>query len=311
MHTANQREDHITAYDFDDADHHESFWLGYVRENPAQTALTGVVAATFFAFCVNALFLQTHNHPSSWFETRATSENGSLRADERTTPPAGPAGRPEAVTQILIDPQTTALIPPPAERPVRPAEQYVQLPDAPATPEPTTIVRPAPEAVVAPVMEIQTRLQALGFYAGDLDGISGPQTTGAINAYMKSAGLEGVTMSSEQLLNHLRRSNAVASALPTEPTPVIGSEAVAALDERQTAPEAISQRLGPSAVDPNVLRVQAGLKAFGNSAISVDGVFGSQTRASIREFQALFELPVTGEIDQALIDKMVTVGLID
>ena len=59
-----------------------------------------------------------------------------------------------------------------------------------------------------------------------------------------------------------------------------------------------------------VVKVQAALKAFGNTSVVVDGLAGGQTETAIREFQGLFRLPVTGEIDGPLLDKMRDVGLI-
>ena len=60
-----------------------------------------------------------------------------------------------------------------------------------------------------------------------------------------------------------------------------------------------------------IIKVQAGLRAFGNESITVDGVAGTQTTQAIQEFQELFKLPVTGKIDNELISKMKDVGLID
>ncbi len=61
--------------------------------------------------------------------------------------------------------------------------------------------------------------------------------------------------------------------------------------------------------DPMVQKIQAGLKAFGNDGMEIDGVIGAKTRAAIREFQSLFGLPVTGEPDQKLYAKMREIGL--
>ena len=150
----------------------------------------------------------------------------------------------------------------------------------------------------------------MGFYAGDVDGLKGPKTRSAIEAYKLSAGLAGVEMTIEQLLNNMRRSSAVLAAIPRQEMPVQQLPSPN-LRPDETAPEDIGQRVGPSELDERVRRIQAGLRAFGNNSIELDGVFGSQTRASIREFQALFELPVTGEIDEQLVEKMVAIGLID
>ncbi len=57
-------------------------------------------------------------------------------------------------------------------------------------------------------------------------------------------------------------------------------------------------------------KVQAGLKAFGNAGIDVDGVNGGKTRNAIREFQSIFGLKVTGEPDAALYKKMRELGYV-
>ena len=64
-------------------------------------------------------------------------------------------------------------------------------------------------------------------------------------------------------------------------------------------PETVSVKVGDADAkpDPMVQKIQAGLKAFGNDGMEIDGVIGSKTRSAIREFQSLFGLPVTGEPD--------------
>ena len=56
--------------------------------------------------------------------------------------------------------------------------------------------------------------------------------------------------------------------------------------------------------------MQAGLKAFGNDMVPVNGQPGKATESAIREFQKLFNMRQTGEIDSALIAKMREIGLI-
>ncbi|MBK3745854.1 peptidoglycan-binding protein, partial [Paraburkholderia aspalathi] len=60
----------------------------------------------------------------------------------------------------------------------------------------------------------------------------------------------------------------------------------------------------------DIVRVQAGLKAFGNDLIQVDGVAGRTTQDAIREFQKLFGMQVSGNVDAALVGKMREIGLI-
>ena len=96
------------------------------------------------------------------------------------------------------------------------------------------------------------------------------------------------------------------NATPEPGDVVIAQQFDPATGEAQTAPVRLPSQI-PSA---EVVKVQAALRAFGNADVVVDGVSGAQTEAAIREFQALFHLPVTGEIDGTLLDKMRAVGLI-
>jgi peptidoglycan hydrolase-like protein with peptidoglycan-binding domain len=61
--------------------------------------------------------------------------------------------------------------------------------------------------------------------------------------------------------------------------------------------------------DSRIVKIQAGLKAFGNDGIELDGVVGARTTAAIREFQSLFGLPETGAPDEAVYAKMREIGL--
>ncbi|MEO0544382.1 MAG: peptidoglycan-binding domain-containing protein [Pseudomonadota bacterium] len=298
MHFNDQHEPFELGYD--DEERMEPFWLSVLRANPGTMAASVITGSAFLIFAVNALFMQSYKHPSAWFETRSFQTSGTLEPDERIVEASVPE---KDVTRILIDPQTTALIKPPATRPERVTPIIEQ-------PRPDLGVITPPIASENLVAEIQMLLQTMGFYNGKLDGLTGPMTSAAIEAYKASTGLAGVQMTDEQLLNNMRRSNAVLAAIPRQEMPLQKLPSPA-LRPSETAPEPIAQRVGPSSLDQRVKRVQAGLRAFGNNSIEIDGVFGSQTRASIREFQALFELPVTGEIDEQLVDKMVAIGLID
>jgi peptidoglycan hydrolase-like protein with peptidoglycan-binding domain len=61
--------------------------------------------------------------------------------------------------------------------------------------------------------------------------------------------------------------------------------------------------------DPRIVKIQAGLKAFGNDDMQLDGVVGARTKAAIKEFQSLFGLPQTGEPDEVVYVKMREIGL--
>ncbi|TIU66227.1 MAG: peptidoglycan-binding protein, partial [Mesorhizobium sp.] len=63
------------------------------------------------------------------------------------------------------------------------------------------------------------------------------------------------------------------------------------------------------APDARIIKIQAGLKAFGNDDMQLDGVVGARTKAAIKEFQSLFGLPETGEPDEVVYVKMREIGL--
>ena len=79
----------------------------------------------------------------------------------------------------------------------------------------------------------------------------------------------------------------------------------------KTASESVSAPEAGQRPDERIRKIQAGLKAFGNDAIEIDGVMGARTEAAIHEFQALFGLPETGKADEAVHAKMKEIGLIN
>lgn len=86
---------------------------------------------------------------------------------------------------------------------------------APATPAPRETLNLRDRAMVA---EIQLALKTQGYYTGDVDGLPGPMTTGAITAFQKAAGLKATGAPSEALLERLKDGPGPRSALE-EPAP--------------------------------------------------------------------------------------------
>lgn len=283
-------------------------WRLAVRNRGAVLAGVGVFGVVTYA-SINALYLQDGAHPSAFFETRDTlaDRRHALRGDERSTD--GGSLEPSSVTRIVFNEDPTDTSVPAAVPLARPRERVAE----PAIVEQVVIAPQTLPGEQDPTAELQQMLAELGFYDAAVDGIAGPRTQAAIDAYKTSVGLRGIELSTDELLTSLRNNMMVTAAIP-RPRPD------AAAPQVETSPESVSpapehNRVQDAAqapvADPDVLRVQAGLKAFGNDGIRVDGVAGEQTRMAVREFQALFRMPVTGEIDPALLDKMVAVGLID
>jgi len=151
------------------------------------------------------------------------------------------------------------------------------------------------QPVADPTVEkVQGILQSMNFYDGKVDGVDGPNTKKAVEIYRKTIGMAPGGID-EALLNALGAKEVTAGI----PAPEARPELVAAKADVPAA-------AGP---DPMIMKIQAGLKAFGNEAMEVDGKIGAKTRAAIREFQSLFGLPMTGEPSEEVYAKMREVGL--
>lgn len=153
--------------------------------------------------------------------------------------------------------------------------------------------KPRPDPVVE---QVQGILKDLDMYEGEVDGLAGPNTRKAIEDYRKLVGLPVSGGIDDALLEQLGARPTTAAIAPS-PAP------------RQAATDVAP--VAQAGSDPYVMKIQAGLKAFGNDDIDIDGVVGTRTKAAIKEFQALFGLPETGEPDKAVFAKMKEAGLIN
>ncbi|KQZ94183.1 peptidoglycan-binding protein [Mesorhizobium sp. Root157] len=170
----------------------------------------------------------------------------------------------------------------------------------PLEPETTiNIVRPETPKGDPVVEQVQNILKHLGFYTGGADGLAGPATRDAVAAYQRKVGLPVTGTIDNALLDQLGTAPVTASVpIPKPRSDTTSSIPAAALP-------------ASTSLDAHIVKVQAGLKAFGNEDIQLDGVAGARTKAAIREFQAIFRLPVTGEADEAVYAKMREIGLTD
>jgi len=154
--------------------------------------------------------------------------------------------------------------------------------------------RPASDPVVA---QVQSILGELNFYGGAVDGIAGPATMKAILLYQEKIGLTASGRIDDALLEQLGAQPTTASI----PTPVPREAALAAPQPGDGVDEDDQTALNR--------KIQAGLKAFGNPEMEIDGVIGARTRNAIKEFQALFGLAETGEPNEEVHAKMREIGL--
>lgn len=166
------------------------------------------------------------------------------------------------------------------------------------------IVRPGPEPAPIkndPVVEqVQNILKDLDFYTGTVDGIPGPATRKAIQAYQQKVGLNASGEIDSALLDQLGATPTASTIVP-RPAPRPG--------DTIAVPVSAPANASVPAPDARIIKIQAGLKAFGNDDMQLDGVVGARTKAAIKEFQSLFGLPETGEPDEVVYAKMREIGL--
>lgn len=229
----------------------------FMSQNPALVGGTTAFLIALSFVSANALWYQPHAHTAPLFSTRSFDSFAVARYQKQEQP------------------ETTIRL----ERPETPLPQT-----RPAATQP----KPAGDKQLR---EVQAVLKQLGYYQGDVDGLSGPNTSAAISSYQRKMGLAASGQVDARLLHELGIAEITGSIEPVAPV----------------------EESAPKVTDPAALltKIQAGLKAFGNSGIEPDGRMGAKTRAGIKEFQALFGLSPTGEPDEGVYNKMVAEGLID
>lgn len=257
------------ARDFDDA---PGGLADFLLRNRAAVGSLIAFAVAFAYVGANALWYQPHAHSGPFFATR---------------PAVAATPRPDRMGGGAQAPADAAAV----ETIIRIERERLAARDGAAATQPA----PAPvQRVGDPVVEeVQRILAGLNLYSGGVDGLTGPQTRTAIEAYRKMVGLSVSAEIDDQLLTQL-------GARPRGTPPNwVGTDMIETASARPREDDAMTRR------------IQAGLRAFGNEGIEIDGVVGSRTRAAIREFQSLFGLAETGEPDAAVYAKMRDIGLAD
>src|SRR5690606_3723676 len=220
----------------------------------------------FFYVTANAIWYQPHAHGSAFFSTRPLASQWGAGGQAGAAPASV-----ETVIRLERDTGTR-------EASLDERMGVNDLPQTAPTPfvpqQATAVEAPQPQSVVSgdPVVaEVQEILKRLNIYTGGVDGLTGPQTRAAIETYRKMVGLSASGEIDDQLLTQLGARARGASTAPTQPESV-QPEASPGTDLIETASAA------PRG-DTMVMRIQAGLKAFGNDGITIDGVVGARTKS--------------------------------
>lgn len=295
-----------------------AFTYYHARKNP-------LMAIGFFLFIVgfgfvtfNALFYQTASHHNVFIQTRPlqslqqNNDNGANAINSTgNAQPSAPATVEENSVATVIENNTTATV------------------------EPAKLDNTGFSELADNLLDAQKKLTALGLYDGPLDGLDGPKTRNAIAAW-KQSGKKIPSDKRASITNGAHETHDDIASLIASQSPTTSAESKAALDHTKVdsvttqslstekvnnAPETIAPA-APAAKEPNsvddqnykpataeIMRVQAGLRAFGNDHVNVTGTEDDNTAEALRQFQKMFSLSVTGKINREVIDKMKEIGL--
>ena len=147
------------------------------------------------------------------------------------------------------------------------------------------------------LLNVQSALSELRMYSGTIDGLSGPKTRAAIAKFQKQAGLEPTGVVDPLLIDAIRTASIPEAKIP--------------LPTKKAVPQEAFPRADSNAMSANQVElIQAGLKAFGNDSILVDGKVGGKTTDAIREFQSLFKLEISGNPNVEVLKKLQEIGLV-
>ena len=253
-----------------------------ISANPALAGSTVAFAVVMFYVSTNALFYQPFQHKDALFSTRSMQE---YTAPDLPKPLVGLATK-GAKTQSFKVTREDAMAP--ARREADPT-----------------------------LADIQSALAQMKLYNGTVDGLPGPKTRAAIAQFQQEAGLEPTGVIDPLLLDAIRTASIPADKVPApklkaKPTaPKIAAKSATSTEPAEAQRVETSSAGETSGLSNNdILRLQAGLKAFGNEFIEVDGKIGSKTRDAISEFQSLFQLTVSGEPNMEVLEKLKEIGLV-
>jgi peptidoglycan hydrolase-like protein with peptidoglycan-binding domain len=260
---------------------------GLIASNPGIAGGTTAFLVTLGFISANALWYQPHVHEGVFFSTRPElvfkpikQEKSALSGEKRTSVDA-PIRKVNSV-------------------PVPKSQDAIA-----AAINGDPVLGPGGDPEVA---QLQQKLLALGFYNGTVDGISGKGTRAAIEAYRKASAELGVEAEAAVgNADDTTASIAVPAKKPDAAPEKATVQKISASSDNTVAGDASAGGLSA----PEIVRVQAGLRAFGNDKVEIDGKVSETTKAAVSEFQKLFRLPVTGEPDAKLLAKMQEIGLIN
>ncbi|GAA4660259.1 hypothetical protein GCM10023262_05010 [Bartonella pachyuromydis] len=146
------------------------------------------------------------------------------------------------------------------------------------------------------ILKMQKKLLKLGLYDGPLDGVEGPKTRRAIAQWKQQSAQE-------------LKSNTLPDIKTDEIAILIQQSEMEMTNEIKNMPHSTKTVLEPLMAD--IIQVQKALRMFGNREVIATGIEDKKTTEALKQFQKMFDLPITGKIDQVVLIKMREVGLLN
>ncbi|WP_208435158.1 peptidoglycan-binding domain-containing protein [Bartonella phoceensis] len=148
-------------------------------------------------------------------------------------------------------------------------------------------------------LKMQKKLAKLGLYDGPLDGVEGPKMRHAIALWKQQT--------TQEIQNDI-----FPNPTTDEITVLIKqSEMEMANETTKTKDIPRSKKTISEPLTTDIIQVQKALRIFGNQEVIVTGIEDEKTRETLKKFQKMFDLPITGKIDHAVLMKMREVGLLN
>ncbi len=155
------------------------------------------------------------------------------------------------------------------------------------------------------VKSVQTRLKALGYYAGTVDGNYGSTTVVAVASFQLRNNLDADGVAGTRTFAKLYSGSAVAAANTATATP-----AVTAAPTTTTSSNRPTRQLSTGCTGTDVATVQQRLKDLGYLTDKVDGKYGANTSAAMLAFQQRNGLTANGIGDTSTYDVLFSVNAI-
>ncbi|MGB8819188.1 MAG: peptidoglycan-binding domain-containing protein [Rhizobiaceae bacterium] len=241
-----------------------------ISDNPTIAGASVAFAVVMFFVSSNALFYQPFRHKDAFFTTRSM--------DNYTAP---------------VLPKAQAALKPTRGKSDRFEIARETNSDAAKRPSDPTLA------------DIQSALAKMKLYSGTVDGLQGPKTREAIQKFQQEAGLAPTGEIDPLLIDAIRTASIPVAKVPA---PLPRQKASPEPSIQQANAETFPQE--STLAEADLMKIQAGLKAFGNDDIDVDGKIGAKTRDAVREFQSLFQLAVSGDPNREVFEKLQEIGLI-